>query len=96
MVIKQADPARWIVGGRADPGLVAAEIARGPQIPVPPGYWGVEVITGCGHRMARSGFTSGDVVAEAACRSWTRCLECGRELAIQAGVSGRVVFQEAR
>src|ERR1700685_2142384 len=64
MVIKQAGPARWIVGGRADPGLVAAEIARGPQVPVPPGYWGVEVITGCGHRMARSGFTAGDVEAE--------------------------------
>jgi hypothetical protein len=28
MVIRQADPARWIVGGRADPGLVAAELAR--------------------------------------------------------------------
>jgi hypothetical protein len=96
MVITQAGPAPWIVGSRADPGLVEAEIARGPQVPVPPGYWSVEVITGCGHRMARSGFTAGDVVAEAARRNWTRCQECGRELAFQVGVSGRVVFQEAR
>src|ERR1700723_620034 len=96
MVITQVGPARWIAGGRADPGLVAAEIARGPQVPVPPGYWGVEVITGCGHRMARSGFAAGDVAAEAARRSWTRCQECGRELVFLAGVSGRVIFQEAR
>ena len=96
MVIKQASPARWIVGGRADPGLVAAEIARGPQVPVPAGYWGVEVITGCGHRMARSGFTAGDVVAEAARRTWTECEECGRELVLHAGVSGSVTFLEAR
>ena len=96
MVIKQAGPARWIVGGRADPGLVAAEIARGPQVPVPAGYWGVEVITGCGHRMARSGFTAGDVEAETGRQSWTQCQECGRELVFHAGVSGRVIFQETR
>jgi hypothetical protein len=34
--------------------------------------------------------------ADPARRSWTLCQECGRELAVQAGVSGRVVFQEAR
>jgi hypothetical protein len=96
VVITQAGPARWIAGGRADPGLVAAEIARGPQVPVPPGYWGAEVITGCGHRMARSGLTAGDVAAEAARRSWAQCQECGRQLVFHAGVSGGVVFQEAR
>ena len=46
--------------------------------------------------MARSGFTAGDVAAEAARRSWTQCQECSRELVFQAGVSGRVIFQEAR
>jgi hypothetical protein len=75
--------------------LVAAEIARGPQVPVPSGYWGVEVITECGHRMARSGFTAGDVAAESARRSWTECEECGRELVSHVGVYGSVTFLEA-
>jgi hypothetical protein len=96
MSTSQRHPARWIANGRADPGLVAIEIARGPRIPVPSGYWGIEAITGCGHRMAHSGFTAGDVVAEAARRSWTECEECGRDLAIHAGVSGRVTFLELR
>jgi hypothetical protein len=59
MTMTPAGPAQWITDGRADTGLVATEIARGPQVPVPSGYWGVEAITGCGHRMARSGFTAG-------------------------------------
>jgi hypothetical protein len=96
MAIRQAGPARWITDGRADPCLVAAEIARGPRVPVPGGYWGVEVITGCGHRMAHSGFTAGDVAAEAARRSWTVCEECGRELVFHAGVSGSVTFLEVQ
>ena len=79
MTMTPAGPAPWIADGRADLGLVATEIARGPQVPVPSGYWGVEAITGCGHRMAHSGFTAGDVVAEAARRSWAECEEtvCG-------------------
>jgi hypothetical protein len=96
MTMTPAGPAQWIADGRADMGLVATEIARGPQVPVPSGYWGVEAITGCGHRMARSGFTAGDVVAEAARRTWTKCEECGRELVLHAGVSGSVTFLEAR
>jgi hypothetical protein len=95
MVVAHAT-ARWITDGRADPSLVAAEIARGPQVPVPSGYWGVEMITGCGHRMARSGFCAGDVVAEAARRSWATCEECGQELVSRAGVPGAVVFLETR
>ena len=96
MSMSQRRPARWIANGEADLGLVAIEIGRGPRIPVPAGYWGIEAITGCGHRMARSGFTAGDVVAEAARRSWTECEECGRDLVIHAGVSGRVSFLELR
>jgi hypothetical protein len=96
MALTAADPARWITDGRADLVLVATEIASGPRVPVPSGYWGVEAITGCGHRMARSGFTAGDVVAEAARRSWTKCEECGRELVFHAGVSGSVTFLETR
>jgi hypothetical protein len=96
MTMTPAGPARWIADGRADMGLVATEIARGPQVPVPSGYWGVEAITGCGHRMARSGFTAGDIVAEAARRSWVECEECGRKLVFRAGVSGSVIFLEAR
>jgi hypothetical protein len=96
MTMTPAHPARWIVGGRADLGLVATEIASGLRIPVPSGYWGVEAITGCGHRMAHSGFTAGDVAGEAARRSWTRCEECGRELVFHAGVAGRVTFLELR
>jgi hypothetical protein len=46
--------------------------------------------------MARSGFTAGDVVAEAARRTWTECEECGRELVSHACVSGTVTFLEAR
>jgi hypothetical protein len=46
--------------------------------------------------MAHSGFTAGDVVAEAARRSWTECEECGRDLVIHAGVAGRVTFLELR
>jgi hypothetical protein len=92
MTMRRAGAACWIAAGRADPGLVAAEIARGPQVPVPSGYWGVEVITECGHRMARSGFTAGDVAAESARRSWAECEECGRELVSQAGVFGSVTF----
>jgi hypothetical protein len=95
MTMKQVGAARWMADGRADPSLVAAEIARGPQVPVPSGYWGVEVITECGHRMARSGFTAGDVVAESACRSWTECEECDRELVCHVGVFGSVTFLEA-
>jgi hypothetical protein len=95
MIMTPAGPARWIVDGRADLRMVAAEIARGPQVPVPSGYWGVEVITGCGHRMAHSGFTAGDAAAEAATRSWTACDECGRELVFHVGVPGSVTFLEA-
>ena len=50
-----------MAGGSADPGLVVIEIAKGPQVPVPSGYWGVEGITGCGHRMVHSGFAVDDV-----------------------------------
>jgi hypothetical protein len=84
--------------GTADPGLVATEIARGPQVPVPLGYWGVEAITGCGHRMAHSGFAIDDAAVETAlqARSWTECEECGRELVFHAGVSGSVIFLEVR
>ena len=96
MSMSQRRPARWIANGRADLSPVAIEIAKGPRIPVPSGYWGIEAITGCGHRMARSGFTAGDIVAEAARRSWTECEECGRDLVIHAGVSGRVTFLELR
>jgi hypothetical protein len=96
MTMTPARPARWITDGRADLRLVAAELASGPRIPVPSGYWGVEAITGCGHRMAHSGFTAGDVVSEAAHRSWTKCEECGRELVGHAGVAGRVTFLELR
>ena len=93
--MRQAGTARWIADGRADPGLVAVEIALGPQFRVPSGYWGVEVITECGHRMARSGFTAGDVVADSARRGWTECDECGRELVFHVGVFGSVTFMEA-
>jgi hypothetical protein len=96
MAMTPARPARWIACGRADLGLVATEIASGPRIPVPSGYWGVEAITGCGHRMAHSGFTVGDVVAEAARWSWTKCEECGRELVGHAGVADQVTFLELR
>jgi hypothetical protein len=96
MTMMLARPAQWIADGRADMGLVATEIARGPQVPVPSGYWGVEAITECGHRMAHSGFTAGDVVTEAARRSWAECEECGQELVFHAGVSGSVTFLEAR
>ncbi len=96
MTMTPAASARWIADGRADLGLVATEIARGPQVPVPSGYWAVEAITGCGHRMARSGFTVGDIVAEAARRIWAECEECGRELVFHAGVPGSVIFLEAR
>jgi len=96
MTMTPARPARWIANGRTDLALVAIEIARGPRIPVPSGYWSIEAITGCGHRMAHSGFTAGDVVAEAARRNWTKCEECGRELVIHAGVPGTVTFLELR
>ncbi len=96
MTMTPAGPARWIADGRADLGAVATELARGPQVPVPAGYWGVEAITGCGHRMAHSGFTTGDVVTETARRSWAECAECGRELVFHAGVPGSVIFLEAR
>ncbi len=96
MTMTPAGPAQWIADGTADMGLVATEIARGPQVPVPSGYWGVEAITGCGHRMAHSGFTAGDVVAEAARWSWAECEECGQELVFHAGVSGSVTFLKAR
>jgi hypothetical protein len=46
--------------------------------------------------MAHSGFTAGDVVAEAARWSWAECEECGQELVLHAGVSGSVTFLEAR
>ena len=96
MSMSQRRPARWIANDRADLSLVAIEIARGPQVPVPFGYWGIEAITGCGHRMAHSGFTAGDVMAEAARRSWAECEECGQELVFHAGVPGSVTFLEAR
>src|ERR1700683_5137821 len=98
MTNSRADAAPWMVSGTADPGLVAAEIARGPRVRVPAGYWGVEAITGCGHRMAHSGFAIDDVAVETALqeRSWTTCEECGRELVFHAGVSGSVIFLEAR
>jgi hypothetical protein len=95
MTMTPAGPARWITGGKADLDVVATEIARGPQVPVPAGSWGVEAITGCGHRMAHSGFTAGNVVAETAPRSWAECGECGRELVFHAGVPGNVIFLEA-
>jgi hypothetical protein len=46
--------------------------------------------------MAHGGFTAGDVVAETACRSWSECAECGRELVFRAGVPGSVIFLAAR
>jgi hypothetical protein len=84
--------------GTADPGLVATEITRGPRVPVPSGYWGVEAITGCGHRMAHSGFAIDDFAVETAlqARSWTEREECGRELVFRSGVSGSVIFLEVR
>lgn len=82
--------------GSADPGLVVIEIAKGPQVPVPSGYWGVEAITGCGHRMAHSGFAVDDAAVEARLRSWTECEECGRELVFHPGVSSSVIFLELR
>jgi hypothetical protein len=98
MTISQPAAAPWMADGTADPALVATEIAKGPQVPVPPGYWGVEAITGCGHRMAHSGFAVHDVAVETAlqARSWTECEECGRELGFHAGVTGSVIFLELR
>jgi hypothetical protein len=58
MTMTPARPARWIANGRIDLALVAIEIARGPRIPVPSGYWSIEAITGCGHRMAHSGLAA--------------------------------------
>jgi hypothetical protein len=98
MTISQANAGPWMADGTADPGLVTAEIARGPQVRVPLGYWGVEAITGCGHRMAHSGFAIDDAAIETAlqARSWTECEECGQELVFHAGVSGSVIFLEVR
>jgi hypothetical protein len=98
MTISQPAAAPWMAGVSADPGLVVIEIAKGPQVPVPSGYWGVEGITGCGHRMAHSGFAVDDVAVEARlrARSWTECEECGRELVFHSGVSGSVIFLELR
>jgi hypothetical protein len=39
MKISQPGAAPGMAGGRADPGLVATEIAKGPQAGVPLGYW---------------------------------------------------------
>jgi|ERR1700691_430906 hypothetical protein len=98
MTISQAGAAPWMADGMADPGLVATEIAKGPRVPVPLGYWGVEAITGCGHRMAHSGSAIDDVAVEVQlrARSWTECEECDRELVFHAGVSGSVIFLEVR